>query len=775
MVEIRKAAVLGAGVMGAGIAAQFANAGIEVHLLDIVPDGADDRDAIAKGAIDKLLKADPAPLMHKRNAKLITPGNIEDHLDRLSDCDWIIEAIIENLAIKRDLYGRIAAVRHAGAVVSSNTSTIPLKELTHEMAEPLRKNFLVAHFFNPPRYMRLLEIVTGPDTAGEVVDAVRDFADRSLGKTVIPCNDTPGFIANRIGTYWLQCAVIEAIDGGLDVETADASIGRPFGIPNTGVFGLLDLVGLDLMPHVLSSMASALAADDPFHAVYRQPELIEQMVGEGYTGRKGKGGFYRLDPSSKDKGKQARDLQTGKYYDARRPKPAAVKTANKKGPRALMEDDGVEGRYAWAVMAKTLAYAAWLIPEIADDTASVDEAMRLGYNWKFGPFELIDKLGPAWFAAKLRAEGIAVPAFLDKVGNGSFYRVVDGALHQFTHAHGYVPVKRPDGVLLLQDIKRRSKPVARNRSASLWDIGDGVVCLEFHSKMNSLNPFTLSMVNKSIDIVQRDFKALVIYNEGSQFSTGANIGLLLIPAFIRAWFLVGPLISMGQKAYQRLKFAPFPVVSAPAGLALGGGCEIVLHSDAVQAHSETYIGLVEAGVGIVPGWGGCKEMLLRWTKNPNRKQGPMPAVIKVFQTIALATVAKSAVEARDHLFLEDNDGITMNRDRLLADAKIRALGLVDDYQPPEPEEIRLPGPTARAAMGLAVDALHKQGKAKPHDVTVARALAEVLSGGDTDMTETIGEDDLLALEREAFMKLVRTPQTIARVKHVLKTGKPLRN
>ena len=770
MADIRSAAVIGAGVMGAGIAAQIANAGVPVQLLDIVPDGATDRNAVARGAIDKLLKTDPAPLMHRRNAKLITPGNTEDHLERLADCDWIVEAVIENPAIKRDLYGRLAAVRHARAIVSSNTSTIPLDILTEGMDDAFRRHFLIIHFFNPPRYMRLLEIVAGANTLADATNTIRDFADKSLGKTVIDCKDTPGFIANRIGTYWLQCAFVEAIDGGVDIETADAAIGRPFGIPKTGVFGLLDLVGLDLMPHVLSSMAGALPAEDPFHAVHREPELIKRMIADGYTGRKGKGGFYRLDTSAGKKTKQALDLQTGDYHDARRPK-----SAGKGGPRALMEQPDQAGRYAWAVMAKTLAYAARLIPEIADEPASVDEAMRLGYNWKYGPFELIDKLGPAWFAAKLRAEGSDAPAFLNRVGGGAFYRVQDGTLHQFTESQAYVPVRRPNGVLLLADVKRRSTPVASNRSASLWDIGDGVACLEFHSKMNSLNPFSLSMLNKSIDIVRRDFKALVVYNEGSNFSAGANIGLLLIPAFLHAWFLVEPLIAMGQKAYRRLKFAPFPVVSAPFGLALGGGCEILLHSDAVQAHAETYTGLVEAGVGIVPGWGGCKEMLLRWTANPNRKQGPMPAVIKVFETIVMATVAKSAAEARDHLFLGDNDRITMNRDRLLADAKARALELATDYLPPAPQNISLPGPTARVAMELAVAGFRKQGKATPHDVTVAQALAEVLSGGDTDIIETVDEDEMLALERRAFMKLVRTPETVARVKHMLKTGKPLRN
>ena len=762
--------------MGAGIAAQFANAGIPVDLLDVVPEATSDRNVIAKGAIERLLQTDPAPLMHTHNAQLITPGNIEDHLGRLSECDWIVEAVIEKLDVKRDIYKKISKHRHDQAVVSSNTSTIPLASLVDGLDSNFRSHFLISHFFNPPRYMRLLEIVTGPETQSDVASAVREFADHSLGKTVIDCKDTPGFVANRLGTYWLQCAVITAIDHGIDIETADATIGSPFGIPKSGVFGLLDMVGLDLMPHVLSSMKGALPASDPFHAIHREPQLIERMIADGYTGRKGKGGFYRLDQSAGKKIKQAMDLANGTYHNTnRKSRFASLKRARKGNLRALMDHPDAAGRYAWAVMARTLCYAAWLIPEVADSPAVVDEAMRLGYNWKYGPFELIDKLGPAWFAGRLRSEGSPVPAFLEQVGDAKFYRVESGKLHQFSQAGGYVPVQRPDAVLLLKDIRRQIKPVATNRSASLWDIGDGVACLEFHSKMNSLNPLSLSMVNKAVDIVQRDFKALVIYNEGDHFSIGANIGLLLIPAFLRSWFLVEPLVAMGQKAYKRLKFAPFPVVGAPSGMALGGGCEILLHADAIQAHAETYPGLVETGVGLVPAWGGCKEMLLRWSGNARLENGPMPAVIKVFETIAMATVAKSAAEAHDYLFLREHDRITMNRDRLLADAKQRALSLVADYQPPLPEKLRLPGPTARVAMELAVAEYRKQGKITAHDVTVARALAEVLSGGETDITDTVSEDDILTLERKAFVKLVRTKNTIVRIKHTLKTGKPLRN
>ncbi len=774
MTEIKKAAVFGAGVMGAGIAAQVANAGVPVVLLDIAAEDGGNRSAIAEGAVEKLLKTDPAPLMHKRNARLITTGNIDDDMELIADCDWIVEAIIERVDLKQGLYKKIQAARKPGSIVSSNTSTIPLARLTEGMAEDFQSDFLITHFFNPPRYLRLLELVAGERTRAHAVETVTRFADFRLGKTIVPCKDTPGFIANRIGIYWLQCGVVRAMDEGLTIEEADAVMGRPAGIPKTGVFGLLDMVGLDLMPHVLCGMAEALPEQDPFHEVFREPELIKRMIGDGYTGRKGKGGFYRLKPDAGKKIKEAIDLGTGEYHTAQKPKLKSVAKARKSGLKAMLEHGDKTANYAWWVLSRTLSYAARLVPEIADDIVAVDDAMRLGYNWKYGPFELIDQLGTGWFAEGLRRDGLPVPPLLEVAGR-SFYRTKEGRL-QFLGTDGeYRDVVRPEGVLLLADIKRRQKPLVKNLSASLWDIGDGVLCLEFHSKMNSLNPFILSMIEKAIDLVPEGYRGLVIYNEASNFSVGANIGLLLIAMKLRAWFAVRYLVRRGQDVYKALKHAPFPVVGAPAGMALGGGCEILLHCDAVQAHAETYTGLVEVGVGVVPGWGGCKEMLLRWSNNPDRRRGPMPPVIKVFETIGMAAVAKSAAEARDLLILRPEDGITMNRDRLLADAKAKVLALAEGYGVPEAQEISLPGKTALAAMSMAVDGFRLSGKATPHDVTVGKALAGALSGGDTDITETLGEDDLLDLERDAFVALSRNPASIARVSHMLKTGKPLRN
>ena len=775
MAEIKKVGVIGAGVMGAGIAAHITNAGVPVVLLDIVPEGAKNRNAIAEDAVKKLLKADPAAFMHERHAKLITTGNIEDHLDRVADCDWIIEAVIERLDAKHAIYGKIDAVRKPGSIVSSNTSTIPLSVLCEGMPGGFARDFLITHFFNPPRYMRLLELVAGEKTRADAVQAVRRFADVALGKGVVDCKDTPGFIANRIGIYWLQCGVLEAMEAGLTVEEADLVCGRPMGIPKTGVFGLLDLVGLDLMPHVLGSLAGALPETDAFHAVRREPELIGKMIADGYTGRKGKGGFYRLDTSSGKRVKEAIDLETGAYHPAQKPRLDSVEAATDGGLRALMEHPDKGGRYAWRVMARTLSYAAHLAPEIADDIVAVDEAMRLGFNWKSGPFQLIDQLGPAWFAEKLKTDGLPVPDLLETVGAGTFYRTDEGRPQHLAFDGGYADVRRATGVLLLSDVKLRSEPLARNASASLWDIGDGVVCLEFHTKMNALDLGTLAMVGKAVRIVADGYQALVIYNEGSNFSAGANLGLMLFAANLAAWPMIEDMLVQGQDAYKALKYAPFPVVGAPAGMALGGGCEILLHCDAVQAHAEFYVGLVETGVGVVPAWGGCKEMLVRWSASPLRPRGFMPPVIKVFETVGTATVARSAPEARDLLYLGADDGITMNRDRLLADAKARALDLVDGYTPPEPPEISLPGPAARVALTMVLYGLRKLGKATPHDEVVAKVLAGVLSGDGTDVTESLTEDDLLALERRAFMELVRHPATIARIEHMLDTGKPLRN
>ena len=774
MPSIQKVAVIGSGVMGSGIAAQVANAGLEVILLDIVAEGSD-RDAVARGAIQRMRKTNPAPLMHPRNAGRIRPGNLDDHLDWLADCDLVIEAVLENLEIKKDLYQKVDAHRRSDCIVTSNTSTIPLDHLVADMPEDFREHFAVTHFFNPPRYMRLLELVAGSVTRAGVITALRDFGDRLLGKSVVDCKDTPGFIANRIGILWMGVAVRFAFEDGITVEEADAIIGKPMGIPKTGIFGLLDLVGIDLQPHVERSMLSLLPKGDMYRDIHRRSEFIEKMIADGYTGRKGKGGFYRLNRSGGGKIKEALDLSSGEYHRAKTPTLESVEAA-RGGLRALVEHPDHGGQYAWRVLSHTLSYAAALVPEIADDIHAVDEAMKNGYAWKWGPFELIDKLGPRWFAERLAAEGMAVPPLLEKVGDSSFYRTENGRLQYFGTDGAYHNVERADGVLLLSDIKRSSDRIAGNASASLWDIGDKVLCLEFHSKMNAVDEGIMTMTANAMKMIPaQGYEALVIHNEGTNFSVGANVGLALFAANIAAWPKITESVKQGQDIYKKLKFAPFPVIGAPSGMALGGGCEILLHCDVIEAHAETYMGLVEVGVGLVPAWGGCKEMLLRWSDNPKHAKGPMPAVSKVFETVATATVAKSAEEARSLLYLRPNDGIVMNRDRLLARAKERALSMVKDYMPPEPRELQLPGPSGETAMTLVLNDFRRAGKATDHDVTVGKKLAHVLAGGKADPTETLTEDKLLNLERAAIVSLLRTSPTLDRIEHMLETGKPLRN
>lgn len=804
MSAINKVAVIGAGVMGSGIAAQITNAGYDVVLLDIVPPDPSkfggDRTAFARGAIEKMLKADPAPFMDKRNARRITPGNLEDDLALLGDCDWIIEVVLEDLKVKHDTYKKIDAHRKKGAIVSSNTSTIPLHNLLEGQSEDFAQNFLITHFFNPPRYMRLLELVIGEKTSRSAVDAVRDFCDIKLGKGVVVCHDTPGFIANRLGVFWLTAGINEAINLGVSIEDADAVMSKPVGIPKTGVFGLVDLVGVDLMPHLSASLLATLPQNDRYRDIFKDYGFIHGMIKAGYTGRKGKGGFYRLKPDG-SREKQALAItpdsfDEAQYQKAGKPALKAV-DAGKEGLRAVVQTDEPAGRYAWKVLAQTLHYAASLVPEIADNIHDVDEAMKLGYNWKFGPFEMIDQLGAEWFAARLLEEGLDVPDLLAKLGGGTFYKVENGQRHYFGVDGKYHAISRADGVILLADLKLSSQPVMKNASAAVWDIGEGVLCFEKTSKMNTFDDKIFELLGKVIKTIgdgSGAYKALVIYNEGTHFSAGANLGLAMFMINTGLYPQVEEFIAAGQKTFMALKYAPFPVISAPSGMALGGGCEALLCADAIQAHAETYCGLVEVGVGLIPGWGGCKEMILRFQERERTQYKknvgkigydqmwmapdvtPMGAARQAFELIGTATVAKSAAEAKAIGYMRESDGITMNRDRLLYDAKQRALAMLKDYKAPQKiESIRVAGAAGKTALDMAVDDLVKSGKASPYDKVVCGRLARVLTGGDHDWTKPLSEDELLQLELDEFAHLIRDEGTMARIEHMLETGKPLRN
>lgn len=786
MTTIKKIAVIGSGVMGSGIAAHIAASGTPVVLLDIVPAGAESRNVLCEKAIEKQLAGKPSGFAHPKVARLVTCGNLEDNLDMLADCDWIIEAVLERLDVKQDVYHKIDAVRKAGSVVSSNTSTLPLKTLTNGFSDIFKQDFMITHFFNPPRFMRLLEVLGGENTRIEALTAIEQFADIKLGKTVVHCKDTAGFIANRIGVYWMMLGLIEAMRLGISPQQADAVMGKPAGMPSTGIFGLFDLIGIDLMPLIAKAMLATLPKGDDFRTLYHEPELVKKMIADGYTGRKGKGGFYRMNKINNGgvdkKIKEVIDLKTGEYKAVESKIELASIDAAKGGIAALLSHPDIGGQYASAVLTGTLYYAASLIPEISDDIAAVDSAMKLGYSWKFGPFEMIDKIGVDNFIKILQAQKKAIPPLLAKAAGRTLYSAGGGERASLTINGTYKPIISPAGTMMLSDVKLTQKPVIRNASASLWDIGDGIACLELTSKMNSVDPDILALIEQSIGLVKKDFRGLVIGNDADNFSVGANLGFMLMAANIAAWKQIEDVIKAGQHAMMALKYSPFPVVSSLAGMALGGGCEIVLHSNAVQAHMESYAGLVEVGVGLIPAWGGCKEMLLRHNSSLTLSLeggvmggGVMPTISKVFETIATAKTAGSALEAKDIKIMRENDGISMNRTRVLADAKARCLAMAEGYITPTPQTINLVGETGKVALFMAIDGYVASGKATPHDVVVSRILAQVLTGGNTDIQDALTEQQILDLELAGFMELVKTKGTIERIEHMLQTGKPLRN
>lgn len=733
MTDIRKAVVIGAGVMGAGIAAHLANAGTEVVLLDIDAER-------ARAGIARQLAA--GGFMQADFAARVRPGATDDDIGLIADADWIVEAVAERLDIKQGLYRAIEARRRPGSIVSSNTSTIPLAALVAGLPETFARDFLITHFFNPPRRMRLLELVSGPMTRADAVATLAQFGAVSLGKQVVRCNDTPGFIANRIGNYWMVLAQNEAIARGLAPEDADAVLGRPFGIPPTGIFGLLDLVGIDLMPMVLRSLQAALPAADPINACEAEPALIAQMIAAGRTGRKAGAGFTRL--SADRRSRETLDLTTGAYRPAR---PAAALPAS--DPRALMDSDTPLGAYAAAVMVRTLGYAAALVPEIADTPDAVDAAMRTGYGWREGPFEMIDRLGAGWLAEHLAGYLDTVPPYLRLAATaGGFYGTEAGrrtVLLPDGQRRALVP---PEGEITLAALSLARPPVARWEAGALWDLGEGVAGFEIRSKANAIGETVLDAIEAALDRVGGDFSALVIGSDAAAFSVGADLRAVLAmaddPAQVRAF------IARGQNVLMRLRQAPVPVVAAAAGPALGGGCEICLHSDAVQAHAELSMGLVEAKVGLVPAWGGSTTVLHR--------TGDAAQALRL---LIGAQASGSAFGARPVL-LRPTDAITMNRDRLLADARARALALVPGYRPPA-APAPLPA-TERGALQTVLDGL----ELAPHDRRIGAALIDILAPGGS-------EEELRAREREAFVGLIAMPATRERMQHMLATGKPLRN
>lgn len=776
---INKVAVIGSGIMGAGIAAHCANAGCDVLLYDIVPDGAKDRSVVARDAIGRMKKSNPEVLMHPANSQRIHPANLEDDLALLRDRDWVIEVVVERLDIKHTIYTNIEEYLAEDVILSSNTSTIPRSSLVEGMSPFLASKFLITHFFNPPRYLPLLEIVAGEEVEEDLFHRMSIFASERLGKRVTLCNDTPGFIGNRLGIYFVQRAIAATLDHGFTVEQADAMLGRPIGLPKTGVFALMDLVGIDIIPAVVQSMVNNLPPDDALHKIAgRGGEIIEKMISEGYTGRKGKGGFFRLNTEGGNRVKEARSLTDGTYATANRRAAFTSAKVGRQGLKRLMTHPDEGAVFVKEILLDTFAYAASLVPDVSEDIGAIDGAMKVGYNWKKGPFEMMDSIGLDWLVEQMETVGIEIPGYLTLAAEkGSFYGLEEGEITRLNFSGEPIQILNGAEVTTVSDIKRRrGKPIRRNASASIWNANDGVLLVEFHSKMNALDPLIMEILLAAVDISEGDeWRGILIANDSANFCAGANLGLALFAANLGAWSTLEEFIALGQDTYQALKYAEVPVVSAASGMCIGGGCEILLHSDGVVAYAESYIGLVEVGVGIIPAWGGCKEMLARLTDEKLVGLGPMAAPMQVFENIGMAKVAKSAHQAKDLGYLRERDRITMNRDRVLSDAKSYLLELAEDYTPPLPHVYHLPGPSGLAALKMALNDLAIAGHATPHDLTVVGELAKVLTGGECDHTDELSEDDILALERKAIEKLGRDELTLERMEHMLAKGKPLRN
>jgi len=809
MKKIKKAGVLGAGVMGATIAAQLANVGIETILLDIVPpelteedkkkgltkESKEFRNKFSKKGLENALSAKPAAFYIPENSKLITVGNMEDDFLKLKDVDWIIEVVVERLDIKQKVFEKVEGVLRPEMVVSSNTSGISAKAMCEGRSELFRKRFAITHFFNPPRYMKLLELVPGPDTDPEVMEILRETCERVVGKGIVYAKDTPNFIANRIGTFSMLYAIRTMMELGLSIEEVDALTGPVIGHPKTASFRTADLVGIDTLVHVANNVYEGVK-DDAQREIFRPPEILTKLVERKWLGDKTKQGFYKKTKDEKgEKQVLALDYTTFEYRPQKKVKFASLEAAKnlqstEEKFKALFYGKDQAGEFTFRTTAATFLYAASKIPEIADDIVNIDNAMKWGFAWKLGPFEAWDVLGVRNSVEKMKAAGFQIPLWIEEMlssGKETFYKREYGKRYFYdvlTKDYKEIPVK--PGIILLPSLKDQNKVIAGNKGATLYDMGDGVACLEFHTKMNALGDEIVSMIYKSCDIVSKDFDGLVIGNHAPNFSAGANLPLVLFTAQEEEWDDLEFMVRTFQNALMRLKYLEKPVVAAPAGLTLGGGCEICLHSARVRFAAETYMGLVETGVGLLPAGGGTKEMLIRNTEHlfEVQKGGVyprqielMPFVARAFETIAMAKVSTSGPEAIKLGYLRPQDKMTVNRDYLLEDAKKTVLALnMEGYTPPRPrDDIRVPGENAFAMFKLALWTMRQSGYITDHDVTVATKVAYVLCGGSVHADTLVSEQYLLDLEREAFLSLCGEPKTQARIQYTLKTGKPLRN
>ena len=788
MLQIRKAAVLGAGTMGAAIAGHLANAGVPTILLDIAAQGADDKNKIVRNGFEMMKKAKPAALMLGDNANLITLGNFEDDLQKIKDCDFVIEAVIENLEIKRRLYEQVEKHRKPGSVIASNTSGIPIRSIAEGFSEDFRKNFFGIHFFNPPRYMKLVETIPTEWTDKKVLRETEEFLDTRLGKGVVPAKDRPNFIANRIGTFGMMATVHEMVKMGFTPTEVDQMTGKAIGHASSATFRTADLVGLDVLAHVNKNLYPAVPEDEDREA-FVLPEFLEKMLENKFLGDKTGGGFYKKTKTAEGKTEILElDLQTFEYKPQAKTKFASLDAAKQiedlaTRVKTLVWGKDNVGEFLWKTTSRTLRYAANRIPEIADTIVEIDNAIKWGFGWEIGVFETWDAIGVRESVERMRAEGQAIPANIVKMlesGATSFYKTENGQKFYYDLAgEGYKPIPEKPGVIILKSVKDRAGVIKKNAGASLIDLGDGVACLEFHSKMNSIGGDTVQMMNFAVSEVEKNFQGLVIGNQGGNFSAGANIMLVLLTAQEEEWDDIDLMIRAFQNANMRLRYSAKPVVVAPYGLSLGGGGEIPLHADKVGGAAETYIGLVEVGVGLIPAGGGTKEMVVRAMDAAKRTPDadPFAFIRKIFEMIGMGKVATSAQEARAWGILREQDAITFNSDRLIADAKADVLALASTgYVQPTPRtDILALGEPALAALKLGLHMMKRGGYISEYDEVIGKKLAKILTGGDLNHQTFVSEQYLLDLEREAFLSLCSERKTQERIAYMLKNGKPLRN
>ena len=800
--RIQKAAVLGAGTMGARIAAHFANAGLSCLLLDIVPKDAEaaGRNKIVAAGLEAAKKSKPAAFFTPTLVSRISIGNFEDDLPRVADADWIIEAVAENLEIKRSLLAKVAQHRKPESIVTTNTSGLPVHLIAEGLPEEFQRHWAGTHFFNPPRYMKLVEVIPGPKTLPGVLDILSDFCDRRLGKGVVFAKDTPNFIANRIGTFSMLNALRLMSTLRMTIEEVDACTGPAVGWPKSATFRTADIVGLDVLMHVVRNIYET-APDDESREAYKVPGLVEEMAKRNWLGDKTGQGFYKRLKGEGEREILTLDVNTMEYRPRQKAKFASIETGKtiedtQQRLRTLLQPlfEGQKAdkaqQFVWGGLSEMCLYAGRRMPEISDHIVDVDRAMRWGFAWELGPFEMVDAIGLTTFAEQVNRESRALPAIFEKAlasGRKGFYESHRGETSVFDLASGKMrKVEEPAGILNLKSLKDAGRELERNSGASLLDLGDGVLCCEFHTKMNAIGADLIAMIHRGLKRLETDFEAMVIANQATNFSVGANLMLVLVGAQEQEWDELHMAVKQFQNINLAVKYAPKPVVAAPQGLALGGGCEISLHAAKTHAAAEAYIGLVETGVGLIPGGGGTKEMLIRGNERAGSGDDLdfFHALRPIFENIAMAKVGTSAEEGRELGYLRREDAVSLNRDRVVADAKQTALGLARSGWKPaaaswqegaQTTQIKVLGESFLSAAKMAIHLMVRGGYASDYDALVARKLANILAGGALTSPQTVSEQYVLDLEREAFVSLCGERKTQERIAHTLKTGKPLRN